>query len=163
MILEGKDLQNKNIIKNTKWQNQFQPAGVDLSLESIHEFLSAGVIDGDNSKRKLPEYKQLNWNEQDSIHLPQGAYKIIFNETVEIPKDHAAIARSRSSLLRCGASVQTAVWDPGYKGRSEAMLQISNKAGLTLYKDAKVAQLIFIKLQKEATNTYSGKYQGENI
>ncbi|MEI2760841.1 MAG: hypothetical protein V9E95_01185 [Methanothrix soehngenii] len=39
-----------------------------------------------------------------------------FNEIVNIPGDVAALARARSTLLRCGASLETALWDPGYLG-----------------------------------------------
>lgn len=163
MILNGKEIEQNNLVKNTKWQGQFQPAGVDLSLESVWEFESFGSIDGDNSKRELPKSKQISWSEQNFIFLDEGSYKIIFNETVSIPKNCAAIARPRSSLLRCGATVQTALWDPGYIGRSEALLVIKNPHGLRVFKDAKIAQLIFIKLSSEAAEAYCGKYQGENL
>ncbi|MFA5108818.1 MAG: deoxyuridine 5'-triphosphate nucleotidohydrolase [Candidatus Micrarchaeia archaeon] len=163
MIITGKDIEFENMIEGTIWQGQYQPAGVDLSLQSVWEFETDGEIDGDNSKRRLAKAKQILWDDEKPIKLKAGAYKIVFNEIVSIPPDAAAIARSRSSVLRCGASVQTAVWDPGYKGRSEALLVVSNPHGLLVHKNAKVAQLVFIRLEKKAASTYSGKYQGENI
>ena len=73
------------------------------------------------------------------------------------------MARSRSSLLRMGAAVQTALWDPGYKGRSEALLVVSNSHGLTLQRDARVAQLVFIRIERADGEVYGGRYQGENM
>src|SRR3989442_11332336 len=35
-----------------------------------------------------------------------------------------------SSLLRVGCNVETAVWDAGYRGRSEALMTVVNPAGL---------------------------------
>ncbi|MFH1307065.1 MAG: deoxyuridine 5'-triphosphate nucleotidohydrolase, partial [Candidatus Micrarchaeota archaeon] len=96
MIIEGKDVEAKGMVKNTRQKGQIQPAGVDLSVESIWRFDRMGVIDEDNSKRKIPECHQIKWKEDGSIELEPGAYKIIFNEIVSIPKDAAAIARPRS-------------------------------------------------------------------
>jgi len=163
MIISGKAVRAGRYVEHTRIDEQFQPAGVDLSLESVWAFEGAGVIDLDNKKRKLPECKKLPFGADGSLHLPAGAYKIIFNETVSIPADCAALARSRSSLLRMGASVQTALWDPGYKGRSEALLLVHNSAGLTLHSHARVAQLVFIRLEASSGQTYEGKYQHENL
>ncbi len=163
MILSGKQIRSGQHVTQHKLDEQFQPAGVDLSVESVWAFEEAGGIDLDNKKRKLPKTKALAFAPDGSLHLPPGAYKIIFNETVSIPADCAAMARSRSSLLRMGAAVQTALWDPGYKGRSEALLVVSNSHGLTLQRDARVAQLVFIRIERADGEVYGGRYQGENM
>jgi len=129
----------------------------------VWEFEEAGSIDLDNKKRKIPKTKEKPFGPDGSLHLPLGAYKLIFNETVSIPADAAALARSRSSLLRMGASVQTALWDPGYVGRSEALLAVHNPHGLTMHRDARVAQLVFIRLENPSGETYQGQYQHENM
>ncbi len=162
MIISGKEIERMKVVNGTKWDEQIQPAGIDLSVESIYSFETQGIIDGDNSKRKLPQYKKIDWKGS-QIVLERGAYKIIFNETVEIAKNLVAIARSRSSLLRMGAFVATAVWDPGYKGRSEALLVVENLHGIVIRKDAKLAQLVFMQMQNEVETGYSGKYQSENL
>ncbi len=164
MMLKGEDIHSGKMVSGHKFGSQAQPAGYDLTVESVWQFEGAGAIDGDNSKRKLPPTKKMEWPSDASIHLLPGCYKIIFNETVAIPADCAGIARPRSSLLRMGASVHTALWDPGYNGRSEALLQVLNPAGLTIHRDAKVVQLSFIRLEGGAAGqTYAGAYQNENI
>ena len=72
-----------------------------------------------------------------------------------------ALGLSRSSLLRCGASLHTAVWDAGYSGRSESLLVVYNPQGLDLEKNARVLQLVFSTLTGESQG-YTGGYQGEN-
>jgi len=162
MIITGKDAKETGIVEMCAWDGQFQPAGVDLSLESIYSFEGEGEIDGDNKKRRLPECKKIEF-ENSSIKLALGAYKIVFNEIVNVPEDVCAIARSRSSLLRMGAFVASAVWDPGYRGRSEALLVVQNPHGLIVHEKAKLAQIVFMRLEKKAHEKYSGQYQGENI
>jgi dUTP pyrophosphatase len=88
---------------------------------------------------------------------------VVFNEIVNIPKDVAALARPRSSLLRSGATLETALWDPGYRGRSQSLLVVYNPFGLRLKRNARLMQLVFLRLDNEAEKVYTGKYQGENI
>jgi dUTP pyrophosphatase len=164
MMLKGEDIRSGRLVSGHKYESQRQPAGFDLTVESVWEFQDGGAIDGDNSKRKLPSTRKLEWGKDGSLLLYPNCYKVVFNETVAVPADAAAMARPRSSLLRMGATVHTALWDPGYNGRSEALLQVLNPAGLTLYKDAKLVQLAFVRLEGgKAGQTYSGAYQGENL
>jgi len=162
MIISGKDIEFLNIVSQTVWDGQFQPAGADMSVASVHSFDSKGEIDGDNTKRKLPECTELKFV-SGAVSLKPGAYKVVFNEKVSVPTDAAGIARSRSSLLRMGAFVATAVWDPGYEGKSEALLVVQNPHGIVLHQKAKIAQIVFIRLENASGQTYSGKYQGENL
>ncbi len=163
MILDGESIRKNGLIEGHILEEQFQPAGVDLTAQSLWSYEGEGVIDADNSKRKLPATKKLEWGTEGAIRLAPGAYKIVFNEIVSIPKDCAALARSRSSLLRMGASVQTALWDPGYTGRSEALLYVFNPAGIIVHSNARLVQLVFMRLERAAGAGYSGRYQGENI
>lgn len=97
------------------------------------------------------------------MKLKKGAYKVVYNEVVDIPEDCAGLAFPRSSLLRCGAFIHCAVWDPGYRGRSESLLIVENEKGLRLKKNARLVQLVFMKLEEKAKSLYSGKYKGENL
>jgi dUTP pyrophosphatase len=137
--------------------------GVELTLQKIERFLTAGAVAFDNKERKLPETELVNFDEMGWIELTAGSYLVTFNEIVNIPKDVAAMARARSTLLRCGATLETALWDPGYRGRSQSLLVVYNLQGLKLKKNARLMQLVFLRLENEAEKLYSGKYQGENI
>jgi dUTP pyrophosphatase len=141
---------------------QFQPCGVDLSLREIYSLEDEGSIDFDNKERKLSKTKKMEFA-GDWVHLKKGAYKIVYNEIVSIPDDCAGFGYPRSSLLRCGAFIHCAVWDPGYKGRSESLLIVSNENGIRLKKNARMIQLVFVKLDEKAKSLYSGKYGGENL
>jgi len=141
---------------------QLQPAGIDLTLKDVLEFNSAGTIDFTNKERMLSECKRISFK-SGSMHLKKGVYKVIYNEIIRIPHDCIGLAFPRSSLWRCGAFLQCAGWDPGYEGRSESLLVVENKHGIKLKKNARLVQLILLKLNKKTKGTYSGTYKKENI
>lgn len=143
-------------------QTQVTPNGFDMTLSSIEELTSPGRIDYSNEERVLSETKDVPFDEDGWAFLPTGTYKIVYNEIVTIPLNAIAIARTRSSLLRCGASIETGVWDAGYSGRSSSMLNVANPHGMYLKKDARVLQLVFFDLDDE-TESYNGAYQNENV
>lgn len=143
-------------------ENQLQPNGLDLTLLSIASLDTSGTIAVSNNERKVSELKNLEFGADGYIHLEPGIYSIKFNEIISMPEDIMALATPRSSLLRCGVSVHTAVWDAGYSGRSESLMTVYNPKGFKLQKNARVIQLIFFKLS-ETTEGYSGTYQNENL
>ena len=144
-------------------KTQTQMCGMELTLQKIERFTSSGAVAFENSERKLPETESLEFDRSGWIDLPAGAYLVTFNEIVSIPGDVTAMARARSTLLRCGASLQTALWDPGYKGRSQSLLVVHNPSGLRLKRNARLMQLVFMRLEEKAETLYDGRYQGENI
>jgi len=141
---------------------QIQPSGIELTLHQVHTLEGRGSVDFNNTERKLPEGRPLEFNENGWLDLGPGCYRILYNEVVNIPLDLTAIARPRSSIIRCGANIHTAVWDPGYTGRSESLLVVHNPHGFRLKQDARLIQLLFLRI-KPVEKGYNGVYQHENI
>lgn len=161
MILPREIITKSGLVSGTIGESQFQPAGVDVTLKEAYVFKTAGKIDFDNRERKISEVEPLKF-ENEEIMLAPGAYKVIFNEYVRIPQDAAAFCFPRSSLLRSGITLECAVWDPGYEGRSEALLIVSNPHGAVLKRNAKIGQLVFMRLLEKTSYPYEGVYKGEN-
>ncbi len=139
---------------------QSQIAGFDLSIKELIELQDGGIIDFDNTKRNIPEHKTIppvdgKWE------IKLGGYLVQYNEVVEVPLNAIGIVLPRSSLMRCGATVCSAVWDPGYKGRGVGLFLVY--ANITLHQNARIAQIVFIETKAKTTKGYSGKYQKENI
>ena len=143
-------------------EQQLQPNGIDLTLREVALLQSAGTIAADNSQRQISELAPLVYDGLGYIDLMAGIYLITYNEIVHLPENITALAAPRSSLLRCGATIETAVWDAGYSGRSQSLLVIYNPQGIRLQRNARIVQLIFFKLTQK-TGGYRGKYQGENV
>jgi dUTP pyrophosphatase len=142
-------------------EQQLQPNGIDLTLREIALLQSAGVIAVDNSQRRVSELAPLVFDGLGYIDLVSGTYLITYNEVVHLPENITALGAPRSSLLRCGVDIKTAVWDAGYSGRSQSLMVVYNPQGIRLQRNARIAQLIFFKLTRK-TSGYQGKYQGEN-
>ncbi|MFH0973712.1 MAG: deoxyuridine 5'-triphosphate nucleotidohydrolase [Candidatus Micrarchaeota archaeon] len=142
--------------------HQVQPASVDLTVEKVFALESEGALDFDNSERVIPKASEIPFNDKEWVSLAPGNYKIRFNEAVRLPAGIAALSVSRSSLARCGSLVHVGWWDPGYEGRGEACLVVGG-AGLKLKRNAKVAQMIFVKMSEDAHELYAGIHQKENL
>ena len=87
--------------------------------------------------------------------LHRGAYVITYREKVNLPHDLMALARPRSTLLRSGVAIHTAVWDAGYVGRGEGWLEVRNPAGVRLQQGARIVQLVLFRLSKPASASNS--------
>ncbi|MDK6029179.1 deoxyuridine 5'-triphosphate nucleotidohydrolase [Ignisphaera sp. 4213-co] len=135
-------------------------SGLKLHLDKVFVFKGKGVL-AVNS-RKLAEVEEAK-TENNVYHLAPGAYRIRYKEIVRVPSNAIALAIPRSTLIRNGTTIYTAVWDPGYEGRGEGLLTVFNPNGVDIEKGAQIAQLIFIKLDKETKFVYRGLYQKENI
>ncbi|HEX9976562.1 MAG TPA: deoxyuridine 5'-triphosphate nucleotidohydrolase [Dehalococcoidales bacterium] len=141
---------------------QLQPNGVDLTLREIALLQTPGRITVSNSERVVSALAPLVFDDRGFIDLMPGAYIITYNEIVHLPTNVMALGRPRSSLLRCGVTIGTAVWDAGYSGRSQSLMVVHHPQGFRLQRNARVAQLIFFYLTGE-TEGYRGAYQGENM
>ncbi len=141
---------------------QVQPNGIDLTLREVALLQSAGRIAVKNDQRLVSDLAPLAFDGLGNIDLVPCAYIITYNEIVHLPRNIMALARPRSSLLRCGVTVGTAVWDAGYSGRSQSLMVVYNTQGIRLQRNARIVQLFFLQLTHE-TEGYQGVYQGENI
>jgi dUTP pyrophosphatase len=167
-VLSGNDI--RRLIKREPplvegWldlDEQVQANGFDLTLRDCALVQSRGQIAADNRDRTVAGLAPLAFDGDGYLNLAPGAYMITYNEIVHMPKDIMALGRPRSSLLRCGVSVGTAVWDAGYEGRSQSLLVVHNPHGFRVQRNARITQLIFLDLTGESEG-YKGVYQGENI
>jgi len=143
-------------------ETQVQPNGVDLTLREVAMPQTSGKIAYSDSQRLVSSLAPLVFDGLGFIDLIPGAYIITYNEIVHLPNNVMALARPRSSLLRCGVTVNTAVWDAGYSGRSQSLMVVYNPQGFRVQRNARMVQLVFLQLTQE-TEGYQGVYQEENI
>jgi dUTP pyrophosphatase len=141
---------------------QVQANGFDLSLRDIGVMQGCGQVAAANAGRVIPEVSPLVFDALGFIDLPAGTYLVTYNEVVHLPKNVMALGRPRSSLLRCGVTVGTAVWDAGYEGRSQSLLVVYNPRGFRVQRNARLTQLVFMELTGDSKG-YDGFYQRENL
>jgi dUTP pyrophosphatase len=144
-------------------QRQLQPNGVDLSLKEIALLSASGRVTAGDEERLLPAASPLTFDAFGFVDLFPGCYLVTYNEVLHLPRDLMALGFPRSSLLRCGTTIHTAVWDAGYSGRSQSLLVVYNPQGFRLQRRARLLQLVFLRLSAETREGYQGIFQGENI
>jgi dUTP pyrophosphatase len=163
--------------------DQHQPNGVDLTLDAVFEQREPGRIGrdgkevGDRQPRepeqvgtqprepeqvdtKPPEPAQAGGTDDaGTYYLEEGSYVVRYGETISIPEGHVGFVYPRSSLMRNSCMLNTAVWDAGYEGRGEGLLQVHHD--VELVEGARIAQLVLAEAEHDGE--YDGTYQGENI
>ena len=140
-------------------QEQVQPNGVDLTLSAIEEPIDAGRIgrDGKTVGNRQEITPSAVSDDEETYYLAPGAYVVRYGETVRIPDGHVGFIYPRSSLLRNGCMLHTAVWDAGYEGQGAGLLVVHHDVELERY--ARIGQIVFARGTHE--DTYDGSYQGE--
>ena len=139
-------------------ESQVQPNGVDLTLDTVFEQVEPGRIA--RGGKEIGERRELSSEGEPGVFsLDPGGYVVRYDEVVTIPDDHVGFILPRSSLMRNSTMVNTAVWDAGYSGRGEGLLQVHHP--IELEAGARIAQLVLARAEHE--DVYDGSYQGENV
>jgi deoxycytidine triphosphate deaminase len=147
-----KRVDEKSPIKSSE---QNQPAGYDVTLSRAYSYPTTPyTLGGENSS-----LEELSPDANDILSFDRGAYLIELNEITTIPKDAVGILLPRSTLLRNGLDIRSALFDPGYSGQPKVMLVCHRAARIKRF--SRVGQLILFRSDREFVKQYGGKYQGE--
>ena len=137
-------------------ETQVQPNGVDLTLGAVYEQVEPGRIE--RGGKTIGEREECV-AEDGVYHLDPGGYVVEYADRVVIPEGHVGFLYPRSSLLRNSCMLDTVVWDAGYEGRGEGLLEVHHP--IELETGARIAQLVLAEAAHEGT--YEGSYQHENL
>jgi dUTP pyrophosphatase len=135
---------------------QIQPNGVDLTLQAVFEQTDPGYIGRDG--KTLGGRREVD-AEDGCYRLTPGGYVVGYAERIAVPEGHVGFLYPRSSLLRNSCMLNTAVWDAGYEGRGEGLLQAHH--AVELERGARIGQLVLAEAAHDGT--YEGSYQGERL
>ena len=137
-------------------EEQVQPNGVDLTLDAVERFDEPGHLGRDGKEIGAREAVET----ADGVYrLDPGGYAATYGEQISVPAGHVGFVLPRSSLMRMGAMLNTAVWDAGYEGRGEGLLQVHHP--IRIERGARFAQFVLAEAGHE--ETYEGTYQGERL
>ena len=137
-------------------ESQVQPNGVDLTLGGVYEQVSPGRIE--RGGKTVGERREITADDG-CYRLDPGGYVVEYGDRVAIPDDHVGFIYPRSSLLRNSCMLDTAVWDAGYEGRGEGLLEVYHP--VEIEEGARIAQLVLATAAHEGV--YEGSYQYENV
>lgn len=180
MIRSASTVRKNNIIADevnstTQYCKEAQ-VGVDLSVKKIWSFENAGIVTKD--KTHVSNYLEVPKTYFDSdgqnhcgwFLIKGNTYICELNEGVQLGKNDTGMIIMRSSLNRCGVSIESALWDPGFTtcniedGKSviktmNVRLTVSNPFGFFLEENSRVAQLV-VSDNEDVAALYNGQYQG---
>ena len=160
-MLAGEEIRRLRVVASPGAE-QVQPNGIDLSVDAIWRFIEGGMLGLAPDDRRLPAREELAFDPAGWLQLAGGTYGIRYAEWIEVPNDCGGLCFPRSSLLRMGLHVPTAVWDAGYAGRGEGLLLVTNPHGVRLQRGARIVQLVLFRLTEAPGSAYAGHYQHEN-
>ena len=157
-ILSGEEISNLvRRIEQSDSGEQRQPAGFDVTISKVYAYPKS-TYNLSIQKTENSELIELPAKES-HFELSAGAYLIELNEITTIPKDTIGILLPRSTLLRNGLDIRSALFDPGYSGQPKVMLVCHRPARIQRF--ARVGQLILFRSDGEFAKQYSGQYQSE--
>ncbi len=151
------------LVKKKKLLERFdeeclESSGYDLRIGGIYKLKGSGYIGV--TYRDLPNAEEISFDE---YPLNPGSYILIESvEKVNMPLNLAARILPRSTVFRCGAQLITALVDPGYEGTLTMGLLNVGREIFRVQKNARIAQIVFEKVEGE-TRGYKGRYQGGKV
>lgn len=146
---------------------QIQPNGVDLTADKLFEQKKGPTFT--REKKFIDPGYLLEQRPDDLAGLPDGSkgwflerswYLVEWREVIVIPKNAIGLIFPRSTLLRLGGTICTAVWDRGYQGKGSSGIIVCMP--MLLEWGTCLGQMIFIDAQKDE-QLYDGQYQFENL
>jgi len=147
-------------------EKQYQPAGIDLTLDSIsilnhNNGTTYGLL---KDAKVLPAQIEL----KEAQVQVSGMLKNVFylepfipyiattKEKIKIDKNSGQFYLPRSSLLRAGIDVRTAFGDPGFNGHLSFLLVNWTRNPFVMEKGVRFAQLVDI-----SANNVDKEYDGD--
>lgn len=149
---------------------QVQPIGIDLTIGGVMSAEPGKMPGFMTSSEKWMQY----WHdvEPSMLEFPDGemregfvfnpnkVYKVVYDEVIGIPEGHAAFVYPRSTFMRLGGMVNTAIWDPGYRGRGVG--RVTTDYRICVEDGARIAQITMMDVS-DLDEKYDGSYQDERL
>lgn len=156
-MLNGKEMIEKGMITGVIPSENVQQHGVDLNLIKVEELINKGSIPK-TGKTQLPTYKEVQLT-NGFWELKSGIYNITFEQGCKIPNNQMLLIRQRSSLLRCGGSLHSSVFDSGFFTENIGTLMVIHHP-LTVEYGARICQ-IYNHECTPVDELYNGQFQAD--
>lgn len=148
-------------------EEQYQPAGIDLTLDKVSEFkynkgMTYGLL---KNAKVLPDVVDMDTKTMQVSGMlvdvfvlqPHTTYLATTTEFIDIDEKSGQFYLPRSSLLRSSIDVCTAFGDPGFHGHLSFLLINHTDELFVIEKGARFAQLIDINVIATG-ESYDGDY-----
>lgn len=137
-------------------EGDVQPNGIDLRLGRVFTYSKEEdyfLLSED--KKHVRRLIEIQPEVDGYFALDKGYFLIEFANFARIGKDECGVVYPRSTLMRNGIEIFSAVYDSGYSGAMCAGMLVTCKAYIA--KGARIAQ--FVTFSADANGAYGGQYQ----
>lgn len=164
MVLSGKKLIEDKIVTFPQDGMEFdlgaqlQPNGIDLRIIELFEVTGQAHLGRDKPMDFSNVRVDPVFFDNGLVKLRPGRHYLVnFREHLTLDGSHCALIIPRSSMLRAGVDVRSALWDTGWNGRLGGVIKVTNS--LTVEYGARLAQIVVYEAETSDVK-YSGRYQG---
>lgn len=158
--LTGKQIIERGIVKNYV-PEAIQQQGVDVRVHKVYSLAEMGMVPA-QGKTLLPtrvEFPAIQGESTPRWVLEPGYYELDLMEGIDMPSNAALYFKTRSSLVRCGAIIESGQFDAGFKTDRAGCFLIVHRH-MVLEQGARVAQAI-VHTSENVENTYNGQFQAD--
>lgn len=147
-----------------EFKDDVQPAGIDLRCGELFHLRNSSDVGMYDNKKFLPKQVSVATGKKqikngvlvDGWYLAPGAsYIISVDRKIKIPEGVAQLYYPRSSLLRGGVTLDTAVGDPGFNGTLSFLIRNEGEGSFFLGKGERFCQALSYEVWR------GGKYDGD--
>lgn len=131
--------------------------GYDLTLKEVKQIAGGTVFSDKTEVLPYLEVPTSTFFGKIVYNLSPGSYSLTFEQGVKLPSNKTAFIRHRSSVLRCGATITSGVYDPGFEVDEMGGVLIATRP-ITIEVGARVAQIIIF--DNSEAELYDGQWQG---
>lgn len=159
MQLTGQQVIELGILSNY-CQEGIQQQGVDVRVAEIREVYGVGTIPATGKTRAWPT-RTVEQSSPGCYYLEPGYYEVVLMEGCNIPNNIEMDYKTRSSLVRCGATIHSGQFDAGFK--TEAMGCFMHvRLPIIIHQGARIAQAVFNETYPvNDENLYDGQWQND--
>ena len=147
-------------------EESFQPSGLDLKLGKVYKISNEGVCGIVDGEKIIPNHIPLEKTEMYDTMVwvikPNTPYIFEVDRQVKIGDENAQFYLPRSTLLREGVNVYTALGDTGYNGRLSFLVINHRLDDFVITEGERFAQLVDFQVTGvDSTDGYDGDHQEE--
>lgn len=160
MQLTGKQIVKENIITNYA-ENAVQQQGIDVRITSLSRVDGYGRVpkEGKTVLGTRVDVKPVIKDGVEMFVLTPGYYECVLMEACKIPNNCVLNFKTRSSLVRCGATVYSGQYDAGFE--TDAMgcfLEVRIPIRIEVF--ARIAQVVVNETYPVSNDDlYDGQWQ----
>ncbi len=140
---------------------EVNPTGVDVTVDQImnvgQDWFKIFRDSKSMGNRTYVHFSEVGGTE--IARLTPGYYVVRYSEVIDIPEGHVGFIYPRSTLMRNGVMLFTAVWDAGYEGKGEGGMIVNRPMEIERF--TRVGQFTLVEAEGSG-ESYNGQYQGEN-